>query len=113
VIKDDATTFGSLYRDERPVLVELSGEFDVRHQRALEGALRDCLASRRLTLVDLSRVRFMDSVCLRELAVHNLLGGGRVVLCDPSQDVEVGVAACNLEDWLDFIHTPPHGAGGT
>jgi hypothetical protein len=28
-----------------------------------------------------------------------------MILCDPSQDVLVGAAACDLEDWLDFACT--------
>ena len=96
-------------RDDRPVMVKLSGELDVRYRRTLEEALRACLASGRPTLVDLSEVTFMDSRCLRELAIHYQLGTGRVVLCDPSQEVEVGVAACDLEGWLDFVYTPAPG----
>jgi anti-anti-sigma factor len=105
VIESDSTIFESAQRDDRPVLVKLSGEFDVRYRRTLEDTLRDCLASGRPTLVDLSGVMFMDSRCVRELAVHYQLGRGRVVLCDPSQNVEVSVAARDLEDWLDFVYT--------
>ena len=98
-------------------LVKLSGEFDIRYRRTLEHTLRDCLASGRLTLVDLSEVTFMDSRCVWELAVYCQLGGGRMVLCNPSQNVEVSVAACDLEDWLDFIYSAelglPSGYDGT
>ena len=90
-------------RDDRGVLVTLSGEFDVRCRKALETTLQDCVSSGGSTLIDLSGVTFMDTWCVWELAVHYQLGGGRMILCDPSQDVLVGVAGCELEDWLDFV----------
>jgi anti-anti-sigma factor len=105
VIKNDSTIFESAQCDDQPVLVKLSGEFDIRYRRTLEHTLRDCLASGRLTLVDLSEVTFMDARCVWELAVYCQLGRGRMVLCNPSQNVEVSVAACDLEDWLDFIYS--------
>jgi anti-anti-sigma factor len=105
VIVSDSTIFESAQRDEQHVLVELSGEFDIRYLRTLENMLRDCLPSGRSTLVDLSEVTFIDSRCLWELAVYYQLGRGRMILCNPSQDVGVSVAACDLEDWLDFIYT--------
>jgi anti-anti-sigma factor len=118
VTKKEATRFRSAQRDERLVLIKLSGEFDIRYQSTIEDTLRDCLTSGRPALVDLSGVTFMDSLCIRELAVHYQLGGGRMVLCDPSEDMEVSVAACDLEDWLDFVytdgleHSPNHSAAG-
>ena len=111
-MKSELTMFESAQRDgrdDRPVMVKLSGELDVRYRRALEDTLRDCLASGRPTLVDLSEVTFMDSLCLRELAIHYQLGTGRVALCDPSQELEVGVAACELEEWLEFVYTTGSG----
>jgi len=111
-MKSDLMMFESAQRDgcdDRPVIVKLSGELDVRYRRTLEDTLRDCLASGRPTLVDLSEVTLMDSWCLRELAIHYQLGIGRVALCDPSQEVEVGVAACDLEEWLDFVYTTGSG----
>ena len=111
-MKRDLMMFESAQRegwDDRPVIVKLSGELDVRYRRTLEDTLRDCLASGRPTLVDLSEVTFMDAWCLRELAIHYQLGTGRVALCDPSQEVEVGVAACDLEEWLDFVYTTGSG----
>jgi anti-anti-sigma factor len=105
VIQNDSTKFESAQRDGPPVLVKLSGEFDIRYLRTLENMLRDCLASGRSTLVDLSEVTFMDSRCVWELAVYYQLGRGRIILCNPSQDVGVSVAAYDLEDWLDFIYT--------
>jgi anti-anti-sigma factor len=105
VIESDSTIFESEPRDDQPVVVKLSGEFDIRYRRTLENTLRDCLASRRSTLIDLSEVTFMDARCVWELAVYCQLGRGRMVLCNPSQNVEVSVAACDLEDWLDFIYS--------
>ena len=105
MIVSDSTIFESAQRDEQTVLVKLSGEFDIRYLRTLENMLRDCLASGRSTLVDLSEVTFMDARCVWELAVYYQLGRGRIVLCNPSRHVGVSVAACDLEDWLDFIYT--------
>jgi anti-anti-sigma factor len=105
VIENNSTIFESAQRDDKAVLVKLSGEFDIRYLRTLENMLRDCLASGRSTLVDLSEVTFMDSRCVWELAVYYQLGRGRIVLCNPSQDVGVSVAAYDLEDWLDFVYT--------
>ena len=101
----DSTIFESAQRDEQPELVKLSGEFDIRYLRTLENMLRDCLASGRSALVDLSEVTFMDSQCVWELAVYYQLGRGRIILCNPSKDVGVSVAAYDLEDWLDFFYT--------
>jgi anti-anti-sigma factor len=87
------------------MLVKLSGEFDVRYQKILEHAMSACLASGSSTFVDLSEVTFMDTQCIRELVVHFQLGKGRLFLCDPSQEVELSVVACDLEKWIDFVHT--------
>ena len=107
-IQSDSTILGGAQRggsEDRPRLVRLSGEFDVRYKRILEDTLSDSLASGRLTLVDLSGVTFMDSRCVRELAFHYQLGEGLLALCDPSMEVELSVAACDLESWFDFIYT--------
>lgn len=107
-IKSDSPIFETAQRDRRedhPILVKLSGEIDVRYQKVLDDTLSDCVASERPTLVDLSGVTFMDSRCIRELAVHYQLGNGRVALCDPSSEAELGVAACDLEEWIDFLYT--------
>jgi hypothetical protein len=47
----------------------------------------------------------MDARCVWKLAVYYQLGRGRIVFCNPSQNVGVSVAACDLEDWLDFIYS--------
>ena len=101
----NSTVFVSAQRDNQPELVKLTGEIDIRCRSALEDTLRDCLASGRQALVDLSEVTFMDSRCVWELAVYYQLGRGRIVLCNPSRHVGVSVAACDLEDWIDFIYT--------
>ena len=105
VIESDSTIFESAHHNGQPVVVKLSGEFDIRYRRTLENTLRDCLVSGRPTLADLSEVTFMDSRCVWELAVYYQLGRGRIILCNPSQQVRVSVAACDLEDWLDFIYS--------
>jgi anti-anti-sigma factor len=107
-IESDSTIFETAQcdgRKDQPILVKLSGEFDVRYRKILEDILSDCRASGSPTLVDLSEVTFMDSRCLQELAIHHRLGRGRVALCDPSQEVDLGVAACDLEEWIDFVYT--------
>jgi anti-anti-sigma factor len=108
VIKSDWTILETAQhkgRREQPMLVKLSGEFDVRYQKILEHAMSTCLASASSTFVDLSEVTFMDTECIRELVVHLQLGKGRLVLCDPSQEVELSVVACDLEKWTDFVYT--------
>jgi anti-anti-sigma factor len=107
-MKSDSTIYGAAHRDgsaDGPMLVRLDGEFDVLYQKTLADTLVDSLASGRPTLVDLSGVTFMDSRCLRELVVYYQLGKGRVALCDPSHEVMLSVAACDLEDWFDFVYT--------
>ncbi len=91
--------------DSRSVLVKLSGEIDIQCEKNLEDILSDCLVSGRPTLVDLSEVTFMDSLCVRQLAFHYRLGEGRFALCDPSRQAELSVAACDLEEWIDFVYT--------
>jgi anti-anti-sigma factor len=92
-------------RGDQGVLVRLSGEFDVSYRKILEDTLSGCLASGKPAFVDLSEVTFMDSGCVRELAICYQLGGGRVALCDPSWEMELSVAACDLEEWMDFVYT--------
>jgi len=95
-----------------PLHVALTGELDVRYQRILEDILDDCVSSGRFALIDLSGVTFMDSRCIRELAIQYLLSDGRLVLCDPSREVALSVAACELEDCLDFFCTTEPGYDG-
>jgi anti-anti-sigma factor len=91
--------------EDLPLHVTLTGELDVRYQQILENVLDDCVSSGRFALIDLSGVTFMDSRCVRELAIQYLLSDGRLVLCDPSREVALSVAACELEDCLDFFCT--------
>jgi anti-anti-sigma factor len=109
VLESDSTKLETAQhngRRDQPILVKLSGEFDVRYQRILEHAMSACLgASGSSTFVDLSEVTFMDAQCIRELVVHYQLGKGRLVLCDPSQEVELSVAACDFEKRIDFAYT--------
>ena len=109
MLKSDSTILETAQHNghrDQPILVKLSGEFDVRYQKILEHAMSACLgASASSTFVDLSEVTFMDAQCIRELVVHFQLGKGRLVLCDPSQEVELSVVACDLEKWIDFVHT--------
>jgi anti-anti-sigma factor len=112
VIKSDSTISETARRNrrgDRPVLVKLFGEIDVRYQKILEDVLSTCLGSGRPTLVDLSEVTFIDSRCVRELVVHHQIGQGSMALCDPSREVELGVAACDLEEWIDFVYTTDRG----
>jgi anti-anti-sigma factor len=113
-IKGDSTTLEIEQRNrrgERSILVKLSGEFDVRCQKILADVLGDCLTTDLPTSVDLSGVTFMDSRCVEELAVHYQLGQGRLALCDPSRQVELGVTACGLEEWIGFVHTTRRSGG--
>lgn len=96
-----------------PIVVKLSGEFDVRYQKDLEDILSRCVAVGRPAFIDLSEVTFMDSRCVRELAIQYQLGGGRVALCDPSQEVELSVVACDLQEWMDFVYTTDLGSPAT
>ena len=103
-IKSDSATSETARREAGPILVRLRGEFDVLSQKILAGILGGCLASGRRTFVDLSGVTFMDSRCVQELAVYYQLGKERVALCDPSEELELSVAACDLEGWIDFVY---------
>lgn len=84
------------------IFVELSGEFDVRARRALGKMLGGVVRWGRPVYVDLSGVTFLDASCLWELAVHYQLHGDHLVLSNPSWQVELSVAACNLEGWISF-----------
>lgn len=84
------------------IFVELSGEFDVGARRALGKTLGSVARWDRPVYVDLSRVTFMDSSCLRELAVQHQLHVDNLALCNPSRQVELSVAACDLEGWITF-----------
>lgn len=82
--------------------VEPSGELDVAAADGLREILGWASDSGYSVAVDLSGVSFLDSSCLRELVVHQRLRPGRVVLCDPSPQVELSVAACGVEARIHF-----------
>lgn len=88
--------------EERNVLVELSGEFDLHDLEDLRDALSGAASSRRVAVVDLSGVTFLDVESTRELAVSSQLHGHQLVLRSPSTAVHASVAACGLESWFDF-----------
>ena len=85
-----------------PVRVELAGEIDITYMDALQTFLKAVSESARLLVVDLSRTTFLDARCLREIVVHYQLHAGRLALCKPSPEVELSVAACDLEEWIHF-----------
>lgn len=85
---------------EEGVLVELRGEFDQYNLEDLRQTLSDVMALRRPTLVDLSRVTFLDIGGTRELAVRSRLYAHHLTLCNPSWQVRASVAACGFGDWL-------------
>ena len=88
--------------DERDVLVELSGEFDLHDLEDLRAALGGAASSGRATVVDLSGVTFLDVGTTRELAVRSQLHAHQMTLHSPSAAVRASVAACGLESWFDF-----------
>ena len=84
------------------ILVELSGEFDVGAKRALGKMLDGVARWDRPVYVDLSGVTFLDASCLWELVVQYQLHGDHLTLSNPSWQVELSVAACDLEGWISF-----------
>lgn len=96
----DGTTRGRSCR--KYALVEFSGELDISEVDRLRAVLGAATRTGRSVIVDLSRVTFIDALCLRELIVHQQLHAGRLALCRPSAQVEVSVLACELEGWTSF-----------
>jgi len=93
--------------DERGgLLVELSGEFDLRNLASLRGFLEDIAELGPPVVVDLSRVSFLDLGSARELAVCSHLHAGRVALRAPSAQVLVSLDAFGLRDWVSFAPSP-------
>ncbi|MDP9474235.1 MAG: STAS domain-containing protein [Actinomycetota bacterium] len=88
--------------DRTGILVELFGEFDIETKRALRETVGSVARWGRPVFLNLSGVTFLDSACLWELAVQHKLHANHLALCDPSYEVELSVAACNLEGWIDF-----------
>ncbi len=88
--------------DHRGVLIELSGEFDIQKLGDLRNVLSEALRWGRSAYVDLSGITFLDTLCVRELAVQHQLHAGRLALCNPSWQAELSVAASELEGWIQF-----------
>jgi len=66
----DTTTFIKISElDYLGILVELSGELDVRDLEHLRSALYDALSSGLPTYVNLSGVSFLDVRCAQELTI--------------------------------------------
>jgi anti-anti-sigma factor len=86
---------------EEGVLVELRGEFDQHNLKNLRQAL-SAVVVRCPTMLDLSRVTFLDIEATRELAIQSQLYAHHLTLCNPSWQVRRSVAACGFEAWLDF-----------
>ena len=87
---------------ERGVLVELRGEFDQHNLEDLRETLSAVVLLRRPTMVDLSKVTFLDMEATRELAIRSQLYAYHLTLCNPSWQVRRSVAVCGFEMWLDF-----------
>jgi anti-anti-sigma factor len=91
-------------RDARGgILIKLRGEWDIRGSGILRQTLGSVLGGGLPAFVDLSGVTFMDSRCIEELAVHYQMHRDEMVPCNPSPQVELGVAACGLEEWICFV----------
>jgi anti-anti-sigma factor len=87
------------------LVVELRGEFDLFAAEELKETLSGVAALRRPTVVDLSKVTFLDVQATRELAVRAQLYAHHLTLLDPSWQVRASVRACKLEDWVRFGHS--------
>lgn len=90
-----------VHRDEGCAVV-LRGEFDLARHVTLGPALDDALKRNVEVLVDLAGVTFLDGSCVRELILLRALYGERLVLEEPSREVEVSVTACGMEDLVRF-----------
>jgi anti-anti-sigma regulatory factor len=71
-------------RGEEGVLVELRGELDQYELEDLRETFSGVVELRLQTLVDLSRITFLDVGCTRELALISQLYGHHLTLCNPS-----------------------------
>jgi hypothetical protein len=84
------------------MLVELWGEFDLFSLGDLCRTLNGVLGLRRMTLVDLSGITFLDLASARELAVQAQLYAHRLTLHDPSLQVKASVEAFGLASWIPY-----------
>jgi anti-anti-sigma factor len=91
---------------EGGVLVELRGEFDGHNFEDLRRILDSVVTLRRPTMVDLSRVTFLDVGATRELTIRSRLYAHHLTFRNPSPEVRASVAACGFEKWFDFRSDP-------
>ena len=91
---------------EKSVLVELKGEFDGHNLEDLREILDSVVALRRLTMVDLSGVTFLDVGATRELTIRFRSYAQHLTCRNPSPQVRASIAACGFEKWLDFRSDP-------
>ena len=87
-------------RGEEGGLVELRGGLDQYDLEDLRETFSGVVELGRPTLVDLSRISFLDVGCARELALISQLYGHHLTLCNPSWQVRerVGVRARVVAD---------------
>jgi len=101
-VVEDLTAIRIYKLYQTSILVKLRGEFDIQKERALRQTLGGVSRSGLPVFVDLSGVTFLDSRCVRELAVQYQLHANHLTLCNPSWQVELSVAACGLGGWFSF-----------
>jgi anti-anti-sigma regulatory factor len=82
--------------DDQSILVELSGEFDLGDLESLRTVVDGALSTGLPIWVDLSRVTFLDMRVAQELAVQSQLHRDRLMLRNPSWQVEASVGACGF-----------------
>ena len=92
---------------EGGVRIELAGEFDLHALEDLRGVLSGVLALRRPTLVDLSRVTFLDLGATRELAILYRLYAHHLTFRSPSWQARASIKACGFGAWFDFTPNAP------
>ncbi len=91
------------------VLIELAGEFDISCLVALRDALRRTSGHGRRAWIDLAGVTFVDTLCVRELVAGS--EANPPVLCRPSWQFRLAVAACGLEEKVGFVAEDDPGYG--
>lgn len=80
------------------------GELDLYSLEEFREILCNVVTYRRPTLVDLSRVTFLDVLCARELAIFSQLYAHHLAFTNPSWQVKKSIRACKLESWTRFRH---------
>jgi anti-anti-sigma regulatory factor len=94
-----------LRESDTEMVVELCGEFDIFSLRDLREALNEVSTLRRPTLVDLSRVAFLDLQSVHEFAVRSLLDPGQLSFGKLSPEALASIKALGLEGW---VRIEPH-----